>query len=130
MNLSPKIRGVVLGFALIATVVLSIAQAQDYNDGLLAASEGDYNTAVMKWKPLAERNDPMAQFNLALMYHRGLGVQMDEKKAVSLYQQSANNGYKLAQEFLAAAYHEGWFGLPRDRQKADYWLSRAEENSL
>lgn len=130
MSLNQKIRGGVLGFALITTVVLSMAQAQDYNEGLMAASEGDYNTAVMKWKPLAERNNPMAQFNLALMYHRGLGVNMDEKKAVSLYKQSANNGYKLAQEFLAAAYHEGWFGLPRDQQKADYWLSRSEENSL
>lgn len=130
MSLNQKIRGVVLGFALITTVILSMAQAQDYNEGLMAASEGDYNTAVMKWKPLAEKNNPMAQFNLALMYHRGLGVSMDEKKAVSLYKQSANNGYKLAQEFLAAAYYEGWFGLPRDQQKADYWLSRSEENSL
>lgn len=130
MKLNHKIRGVVLGFALITTVVLSMAQAQDYNDGLMAASEGDYNTAVMKWKPLAEKNDPMAQFNLALMYHRGLGVQMDEEKAVNLYKQSANNGYRLAQEFLAAAYHEGWFGLPQDRVKADYWLSRSEENDF
>lgn len=127
--MNQKIRGIVLGLALIATVALSMAQAQDYNDGLIAASAGDYNTAVMKWKPLAEKNNPMAQFNLALMYHRGLGVGMDEKKAVSLYKQSANNGYKLAQEFLAAAYYEGWFGLPRDQQKADYWLSRSEEGS-
>ncbi|WP_455217127.1 tetratricopeptide repeat protein [Kaarinaea lacus] len=130
MNTGQKIRGVMLGIALVATVVLSMAQAHDYNDGLIAASAGDYNTAVMKWKPLADQNDPLAQFNLALMYHRGLGVRMDEKMAVSLYKKSANNGYKLAQEFLAAAYYEGWFGLPRDRQKADYWLGRAEENTL
>lgn len=130
MSLNLKIRGIVLGVALIATVVLSMAQAQDYNEGLMAASKGDYNTAVMKWKPLADKNNPMAQFNMALMYHRGLGVKMDEKKAVSLYRKSAKNGYKLAQEFLAAAYYEGWFGLPRDQQKADYWLSRSEENTL
>lgn len=130
MKLDHKIHGIVLGLALITTVILSMAQAQDYNDGLLAASNGDYSTAVMKWKPLADQNDARAQFNLALMYHRGLGVKMDEAKAVSLYQQSANNGYKLAQEFLAAAYYEGWFGLPRDQEKADYWLSQSENNNL
>lgn len=130
MKLSHKTRGIFLVIALIATVALSMAQAQDYNDGLLAASDGDYSTAVMKWKPLADKNDAKAQFNLALLYHRGLGVNMDEAKAVSLYMQSANNGYKLAQEFLAAAYYEGWFGLPRDQEKADYWLNQSEKNSL
>ena len=130
MNLGLKTRAFLLAITLMAVVGLSMAQAQDYNEGLIAASNGDYSTAVMKWKPLAEKNNPMAQFNLALMYHRGLGVKMDEKKAVSLYKKSANNGYKLAQEFLAAAYYEGWFGLPRDRQKADYWLSKSEEHTL
>ena len=61
-------RTTAVGAALFVTVVLSIAQAQDYNDGLVAASEGDYTTAVIKWQPLALQGDAMAQFNLALMY--------------------------------------------------------------
>lgn len=127
MKRNQKIRGVVLVFVLLVTLVLSMAQAHDYNDGLLAAKAGDYNTAVMKWQPLAVQGDAMAQFNLALMYHRGLGVGIDEARAVALYKKSANNGYIKAQEFLAAAYGEGWFGLPQDQEKADYWLKRIEE---
>lgn len=130
MKQNKKIRGAVLVFALIVAVTLSMAQAHDYNDGLQAARTGDYNTAVMKWQPLAEQGDAMAQFNMALMYHRGLGVGIDETRAVAWYKESANNGYVKAQEFLAAAYQEGWFGLPQDQQKASYWLKRSEEQPL
>jgi len=130
MKQNQEVRGVVLVVALLVTVVLSISHAHDYNDGLQAARTGDYNTAVMKWQPLAEQGDAMAQFNMALMYHRGLGVGIDETRAVAWYKESANNGYVKAQEFLAAAYQEGWFGLPQDQHKADYWLKRSEEQSL
>jgi len=130
MTFNFRIRYLALCLASSIAVISSLAQAQDYNDGLLAASDGDYSTAVTKWKPLADQNDARAQFNMALMYHSGLGVSMDEAKAVSLYKESAKNGYKLAQEFLAAAYYEGWFGLPRDRKKGDYWLSLSENNEL
>ncbi len=133
MKRNQKIRGAVLAVlavALLVTAVLSLAQAQDYNDGLMAAKVGDYNAAVIKWKPLALQGDAMAQFNMALMYHRGLGVGIDEARAVAWYKMSAKNGYIKAQEFLAAAYNEGWFGLPNDQAKANYWLQLAEEQSL
>ena len=130
MKRNQKIRGAILVVALFVTVVLSMAQAQDYNDGLLAARAGDYNTAVMKWQPLALQGDAMAQFNMALMYHRGLGVGIDEARAVAWYKMSAKNGYIKAQEFLAAAYNEGWFGLPHDQAKANYWLQRTQEQLL
>lgn len=130
MKRNQKIRVVVLGAALVSIAILSLAQAQNYSNGLDAARAGDYDAAVMQWKPLADKGDAMAQFNLALMYHRGLGVKLDEAKAVDLYKKSAANGYPMAQEFLAAAYSEGWFGLPRDPKKAAYWLGRLEANSL
>jgi TPR repeat protein len=122
-------RAIALGM-LLAAVVLLPAQAHDYNDGLLAAAAGDYDTAVAKWQPLARQGDALAQFNLALMYHSGSGVMADETQAVNWYQQSAANGYVKAQEFLAAAYREGWFGLPRDPQKADFWDQRLQEAGL
>ncbi len=101
-----------------------------YNTGLLASEAGDYKSAVVAWQPLANQGDGAAQFNLALMYHRGLGVALDEKKAVHLYQKSASNGYVKAQEFLAAAYREGWFGLKKDLQKAEYWSQQLENDGF
>ncbi len=101
--------------------------ANGYNDGLLAAESGDYKTALQKWEPLAKQGDALAQFNLALLYHSGAGVAVDERKAVSWYHKAADNGYYYAQEYLAIGYQEGWFGLPKDKKQAEYWLKRLQD---
>jgi len=103
-------------------------QAKDYNNGFLAAEGGDFNSAIQQWGPLAEQGHAIAQFNLALLYHSGLGVDLDEAKAVSWYKKSASNGYYKAQEYLAVGYREGWFGLPKDSKKASYWEKQLEAN--
>lgn len=130
-------RGTVFAASLISLVAINPIHAQGqlqgkgaYNAGLLASESGDYVTAANQWQPLAAKGDAVAQFNLALMYHRGLGVQLDERVAVSWYHKSAENGYSKAQEFLAAAYREGWFGLKQDRQKAEYWSQQLENSSF
>ena len=133
MNVNLITRGAVFAASLISLVVINPIHAQGssaYNAGLLASESGDYTTAATQWKPLAAEGDAIAQFNLALMYHRGLGVGLDETVAVSWYHKSAENGYSKAQEFLAAAYQEGWFGLKKDQQKADYWNSKLENSSF
>lgn len=134
MNKSLMIRASILILMLILTVLQSPAYSREfksaYNDGLLASEEGDYPTAVAKWQPLADQGDAAAQFNLALMYHRGLGVALNEATAVKWYQKSAENGYSRAQEFLAVAYREGWFGLKKDLQKAAYWGQQLESTGF
>lgn len=102
------------------------AYANSYNEGLLAAESGDYLKAATQWEPLAGQGHAIAQFNMALLYHSGAGVEQDEARAVNLYHQAANNGYYYAQEYLAVGYQEGWFGLPKDKAKADYWQKQLE----
>ena len=118
----------VLSAAMLFSVITFNVQAKDYNDGFLAAEGGDFNSAVQQWGPLAEQGHAIAQFNLALLYHSGLGVDLDEAKAVSWYKKSASNGYYKAQEYLAVGYREGWFGLPKDSKKASYWEKQLEAN--
>ena len=102
------------------------ALADDYADGFSAASSGDYKAAYAKWHDLAEQGDANAQFNLGLMYHSGLQVAFDEQKAVYWYQRAAAGGNRLAQEYLAVAYQEGWFGLARDQAKSHFWYQRLD----
>ena len=116
------VRSMLIAFA-ISTVAMA-ARADDYADGFLAAHRGDYKVAYSKWHDLAEHGDANAQFNLGLMYHSGLQVAFDEKKAVYWYQRAAEGGNQLAQEYLAIGYQEGWFGLPRDAAKSHYWYQR------
>ena len=102
------------------------ASANSYNDGFLAAESGEYKKAASQWGQLAGEGHAVAQFNMGLLYHSGSGVDLDEQKAVSLYHQSAENGYSYAQEYLSVGYQEGWFGLPKDDEKAKYWSQRLD----
>ena len=69
----------------------------DFNKGVTAAQNGDYATALKEWKPLAEQGVTEAQFNLALMYEKGVGVPQDYKEAVRWYTLAAEQGIREAQ---------------------------------
>ncbi len=101
--------------------------ADAYSDGFIAAENHDYPQAVQKWGPLADQGNAAAQFNIALMYHSGAGVVANEGEAVKWYTKAAKNGHRTAQEYLAAAYAEGWFGLARDQKMAQYWYSQLDQ---
>jgi len=107
----------------------SYLSANESQNGFDSARAGDYSEAMKYWQQKAELGDAQAQFNLALMYHGGLGVAINETAALQWYEKSAQNGYPWAQEYLAVAYQEGWFGLERDTGKAEVWLKKLEENS-
>ena len=97
-----------------------------YGNAVDYSIAGDYDDASKIFIELAEQNDGRAQFNLAMMYHAGLGVPEDEAKAVELYHKAAANGVPEAMEYLVAAYSEGWFGLQKDEKKAAYWQSKLD----
>ncbi len=111
-----------LGVALLSSTAL--VQADQYVDAFTAAESGNYHRAASLMTPLANEGNAQAQFNLALMYHGGLGVERNEEEAVRWYHRAARSGSKQAQEFLSVGYQEGWFGLPRDPARARYWEER------
>ena len=63
--------------------------AQDFRKGLEAAQYGDFETALKEWKPLAERGNIVAQYNIGMMYRNGWGVSRDANEAVRWYKLSA-----------------------------------------
>ena len=48
-----------------------------------------------------------AQFNLGLMYFRGLSIASDDEKAVALFSQAAEQGHGHSQYSLAVMYAFG-----------------------
>ena len=104
-----------------------MAHADEFANGFIAAQQSDYAKAAAKWEPLAKADHPRAQFLLGTMYHSGAAGTYDEKKAVALYHKAAENGVREAQEYLAVAYAEGWFGLKKDPRKAHYWQQRLDQ---
>ncbi len=58
----------------LAVMLASAAIAGPYEDGHADHERGDYETALILWKPLADQGDADAQFNLGLMYAHGHGL--------------------------------------------------------
>ena len=67
---------------------------------------------------------PDSQFNLALLYHRGLGVEQDFLKAREYFKQAADKGHDLAQYSLATMYAFG-HGGPQDYDTAVQLFQKA-----
>jgi putative methionine-R-sulfoxide reductase with GAF domain len=75
---------------------------------------------------LAERGDPVAQFELGARYATGEEVAQDYPQALSWFSKAAEQGNVAAQATLGAYYWAGR-GVPQDLSKAYYWaiLARA-----
>ncbi len=110
--------------AFVATPVFA-----DYQKGLDAFSNGDYAAAVAEWRPLAEKGDVKAQFNLGLMYKLGRGVPQSYKEMIKWYTLSAEQGEATAQYNLGVSYRNGE-GVPQDYKKAVKWTRLAAEQGL
>ena len=57
--------------------------------------------AVELYEKAAKRGSAAGQYDLALMYEKGIGVEKSPEKALYWYRIAAHNGYDSAQEKLA-----------------------------
>ena len=89
---------------IIFILLIQPAHADDVEEGLEALKQGDYKTAFKKWKPIAEKGNSTAQFNLGLMYDRGDGVRQNFSKAVKWYRLAAKQKNVSAQFNLGLMY--------------------------
>jgi TPR repeat protein len=100
--------------------------AQDYDKGLKAAQSGDFVTALKEWKPLAEQGDARAQYNLGLMYAKGMGATQDYAEAVKWYRKAVEQGHASAQYNLGVMYRDGE-GVTQDYAEAVKWFRKAAD---
>ncbi len=102
------------------------AQADRYDDGMLAYTAGHYDIALSTWKDIADSGHSRAQFILAYMYEFGIAVTANSEEAVKWYQRSAEQGYARAQNFLGWMYEMGK-GVAQNRAEALKWLRKAAD---
>jgi ATP-dependent protease ClpP protease subunit len=113
----------VCGILLVATQ----AWAGAYEDGIAAYDQKKFEAAYALWLPLAERGHAAAQFNVAVLFEKGLGVAQDPQAAARWYLKAAEQGDAEAQYNVAARYEAG-LGLPLDPGQARYWYGRVLAN--
>src|SRR5215213_1517656 len=107
---------------LLALLIFTPAFAEDIaQDGHAEAAQayfaGDYARALKIYTPLAEDDDPEAQFNLGVMNQLGQGTTQNDEAAVKWFAKSAASGNPEAQVKLGEMYHEGR-GVKKDNKVA------------
>ena len=80
-----------------ALAVAAPAVAQDVEAGVRAWQEENFDEAVRNWRPLADRGDVDAQFNLGHAYRLGRGVPRNMNLAEQWYERAARAGHVEAQ---------------------------------
>lgn len=84
----------------------------------------DYKEAARWYKLAADQGHAEAQFNLALMYTNGQGVEQNDQEAFRLFRLAAEQGQREAASNLGALYVNG-VGVSKDYVEAVKWLSVA-----
>lgn len=129
---------VALGACLLVTTALT-AEPQDkiedkieenpkalahFEAGIAAYQANDLPLAYKEFLAASKEGHADSQFNLALMYEKGIGVGKDEKEAVVWYGKSAAHGNAAAQFNLGVLYENGR-GTKVDFAKANQWYRKA-----
>jgi uncharacterized protein len=96
------------------------AASNDARAGIEAWRAQDYEGALRIWRPLADRGDADAQFNIAQAYFLGRGVPQNMTLAEQWYARAARGGHEEAQ----ANYGLLLFQNGRQRE-AIPWIERA-----
>ena len=86
--------------AALAAFVSAPLEAQSVKAGIESWQRADYSTAVAIWRPLAEKGDPDAQFNLGQAYRLGRGVPLNLPLAKSWFERAAASGHLDAETTL------------------------------
>ena len=87
--------------------------------------QAEENEAAVRWyRAAADQGNRDGLAGLAEMYSKGEGVELDEARALSLFEQAALAGHAGAIRVLAAAYSKGHLGVTPDETRAEYWRSR------
>ena len=97
--------------------------------GVACHEKGEYTQAVQHFRTAAESGDATAQFNLAVFYEQGEGVEQDQAEAVHWYLKAADQGNAKAQYNLAICYARGE-GVEKNLDTAITWAERAHEQGL
>lgn len=121
---------VALSACLLAAMAFTVethAQANEnanFEAGIAAYQANDLALAYKKFLAAAKEGHADSQFNVALMFERGIGVSKDEKEAVVWYGKAAAQGSAAAQFNLGVLYENGR-GTKIDFAKANEFYRKA-----
>ena len=108
------------------SLLTAVLGCSDYQDGMAAYKRRDYETALKKLRPLAEKGNSKAQFRLGWMYGHAEGVIQNNEEAVEWYRKAAQQDHAIAQFNLGARYATGK-GVVQNYEETIKWYEKAIE---
>lgn len=108
--------------AIIAALISVPSSAQSVKAGIDAWQKADYGSAVAIWRPLADRGDADAEFNLGQAYRLGRGVPLNLALAKNWFEKAASAGHLDAQTTLGLLLFQNG-----DHAEGLKWLRQAAE---
>jgi len=75
-----------------------------YDEGMAAFKANDFQTALKKWRPLADDGNLDAQYMVGRVYYR---FYQDYDEAMKWYRKASEQGHAAAQYHLSGMYREG-----------------------
>ncbi len=106
---------------------LSLPTSAGFNEGVAAYSRGDYASALREWYVPASQGEARAQYNIGVMYYKGIGTNRNLKEAAKWISAAAKQGSGAAQLYLGVMHGLGE-GVPQDLVQSHSWLDRAIMN--
>ena len=121
-------RRLALSFAIVLPLGPAMAAPADqaFRQGLSAYHSGDYQKALKIWLPLAQREDAASQAGIGFMYHRGMGVTTDNRRAAFWLRKAAEHGQPEGQFMLGSLYFYG-AGVEKSYVQAYAWCDLAQD---
>ena len=80
-----------MAFVLAASLIGQV-EAGQFEDAIAAYRRGDYATALLQFRSLADQGDARAQNNLGMMYDTGQGVLENYNEAAKWFRRAADQG--------------------------------------
>src|SRR5690348_397369 len=108
--------------AALAILAAAPLGAQSVKSGIEAWQRSDYSGAVAIWRPLAEKGDADAQFNLGQAYRLGRGVPINLAAAKTWFERAAGQGHVDAETTLGLLLFQNG-----DQPEALKWLKKAAD---
>ena len=93
----------------------AVTFGQDFNDGLIAIKNGNYEQAIKIFRFAAEKGDKHAQHCLGILLHKGLGVKKNHEEAFKWLQLAAKQGLSQANFDLGILVYQKK-GVPENYQ--------------
>jgi len=106
---------------------ISVQKNRILKEALSAAEKGAYRTAFEKWLPLAKKGNTVAQYNIAVMYLRGDGLQRNNKLALYWLMKASKKEHALSQFTLGRMYYEG-MNVKKNFRESFKWYKKAAIN--